>query len=548
MNGNYYFRYSKTVPKEYAGGSLSGANLAYVNVPELDPSTDTGNLRIIDRSYVGFPENSVLFADSIVTYEVGTGSIVNDSYNFLLTSEYGNASVNNGSPLTAIDVTIPIRPLWYIHRFGPDYVPDRLPNGSYNIRIFDDQGTQIASDHYKFDSTTSPVSLYTDLINTTDKYYTLVYMSGRAEVRRLLSVEPLYTRSYSDSPSSFEYTLSSNPAGDNRWVVTVGNSNIQYSIKNIGTTKIAVKHPIQVTSTTDPWYVQITNGYFKRILNGNVYEYYLPEYSASQSWKPKYPFKLQAMEKPIFIDNHTLRLKQTPLAKYADTAATKTLHIYVRKSLDRTSLLSNDVNALINDLGAQTTTAQAAVYLAETTPLWDSILWQELEVEDIDRNSGIVKISGLKGTGPFNSRDNAIYATDEIVACYYYIEEEYTFSTVNFNPLTNQAIRNGGISIYLRPAKAYGYYGVAGNELEGSEYIASATIGWLRFDENEEIKESSSNTADAKYVDDFYLINDGSCIPQEGFDHTKFVELARVFISPSSAIRDIRMRIFLIRG
>lgn len=548
MNGNFYFRYSETIPKEFAQGTLQGANLAYVNVPELDPSSDTGNLRIIDRSYYNFPENSILFADSIVHYPAPAGNIINDSYNFLITSEYGNATPNNGTQLGAINPTIPIRPLWYIHRFGLDYLPDLLPSGGYSIQVYDKNGQLVPSDHYKFDSTTAPTALYTDLINTLDDTYTLVYMSGRNEVRRLLSVEPLFTKVNTD-PEAYQYSLVANPGGDNRWLIVVEDGNLEYSVKNVGTTKIYIKHPIQVTSQADPWYVQITNGYFKRIQNGNVYEYYLPEY-ISQSWKPSYPYKLQVLEKPIFVDNNMLRLKQTPLAKFDDSDELKTLHIYVRRSTDRTihdpSTGSNDVNALINAAGLSTSTAVASAALALTTPDWTAIGWQELEIEDIDRNSGLVKISGLEGTLPdgsaFNSKDNAIYTTDEIVACYYYIEEEYTFNKINFNPLANRTLLGGGISVYLKPARAYGYPGIETATLNGYSISFANTVEWLRFDADENIVESSTGlvpVGTGNTVDAFYATSNVDNIPQEEHDQTKFIELARIFISPSSTIRDI---------
>lgn len=537
MNGNFYFRYSKSIPKEYAKGTLAGANLAYVNVPELDPTSDTGNLRVIDRSYINFPENNVLFAGSTVTFAPGTGSIVNDSYNFLLTSEYGNASENNGTTLAPINPTIPVRPLWYVHRFI-DFAPDKAPSGEYSIRVFNSKGEQIPSDHYKFDSSTAPSCLYTDLINTLEEHYTIVYMSNRTEVRRLLSVEPVYNRSYASTPGDYEYVLTSNPSGDNRWLIVVGNNGIQYSLKNIGTTKISVKHPVQVTQQTDPWYIQITNGYFKHIQNGNVYEYYLPEYSY-QNWKPSRPFKLQVLEKPEFIDNQTVRLKQTPLARYTDSDDMKEIHLYVRKSVDRTYTLNDNINDLINAAGNKLTTSAAATILSASSPDWDSITWQELEISDIDRNSGLVRISGLKDSENYNRKDNAIYTTDEIVACYYYIEEEYTLTGINFNPLANRDLLTGGVSIYLKPAKAYPYPGVESATLEET-FIYPTTVEWLRFDEDENIvAQSASGSTFSGNIDDFYAVTNENNIPSEGNDHSKIVELARIFISPSSSIRDI---------
>ncbi len=537
MGCQYYFRYSKTVPKEPISGSLIGANLAFVNVPELDPSTDTGNLRIVDRSYT-FPENNILFADSVVSF-VGP-SVSNDASNFLVTDEYGNAT-SDLIP-AAVDKTIEIRPLWYKHVFASSYVPSLPSSGQYNIKIYDETGAVIPSDHYKLSPSTGvPTALYTDLVNTVDKTYMLVYMCGGIEIRRLLSVEPIFTERLTGSNlAAKEYKKAVDPS-DNRYKITVSTTGKQYSLKNIGTTKIYAKHPIQVSGPHDPWYVQLVNGYFKRIQDGNVYEYYLPEFS-SQAWRPQAPFKLQILETPIFIDNNTLRLKQTPLPKTSDTISDK-IHIYIRKSLDRTSAINNAITAAGGIL------SNSEAFLASSPTNTVSSRWWELEVGDIDRNSGLVKILGIKQPSgdstvyeTFSDVDNAIYTTDEIVACYYYIEEEYTYIRRNFNPLSDRTLLDHGVSIYIRPAKAYGYPGNTDAKLPSTSYPADHVVEYLLFNKNEEITDYSNDAASipiGQTLDAFYTSGADSPIAKEGANQTLLLEIARVFVGGSSTIYDI---------
>jgi hypothetical protein len=316
------------------------------------------------------------------------------------------------------------------------------------------------------------------------------------------------------------YTLTMNLA-DNRYVVATYFTNKQHSIKVLESTKISVKHPVQVSSVLDPWYVQITNGYFKHIrANNNTYEYYIPEYGL-QHWSPTYPHKLQRLEVPIFIDNNTVRLKQTPLSSPIDIGTPWSIRLYIKKSIDRTDSTNETINGSGNDASENN--------------------WCYFVVNDYDRNSGLIKIGNLLDpTGlrvSTTPADNLIYSTDVLYASYYYKEEEYTYLKCNFNPLTNKNILSKGVSLYIKPAK---YYNIASPSTLPTG-LNSPSIEYILFDKDEKVVGGSNDTIRnfVGTLDDYYASIYYPDTPLEGGDHTLFLELARVYTAPTSTVKDL---------
>jgi hypothetical protein len=520
----YYFRYSSEVPKTSVG-SMRGANLAYVNIEELDPSTELGNIRLIDFSHT-FPENRLLSGNTVRIFS--GNSTINDSANFLLTNIYSNT--NDTTTLTPINKSEEVLPLWYKHDIGDEERIDRMPNGQYILRLEDNNGLVVDTNRYKTffrSGSTEPAGIYTDLINTNNLYYILVYISSGVEVRKLLSVEIIFNKVESFSTTTAnEYKVTYN-ASDTKYVIVTNGSNpaIIYSIKNEASTKIYAKHPVKVLSG-EPWYLQIVNGSFKRSYTGWDYEYYIPEYTI-QNWDPGFPSKKQLMETPEFVDNTLLRLRQTPLSL---EASINPLRIYVRESSDRSDLL----NTLINSTGA--------ILDPNDTPFTDnssSSHWWQVNITDIDQNSGLIKVSGLTPpvglTVPtdlvITDNDMKVFTTDSLYAFYYYKELEYTYMALNLNPVLDRYITKGGFSIYIKPARAY---------VNGANYIASSVVNYIRFDDSEIITGGSDPSITTGItVDDFFAISDDSGVPEIGRDHKTFLELGRVFIRNTSTIRDI---------
>lgn len=526
MNQLFFFRYSPEVPKTSVG-SLVGANLAYVNPPQLDPVSDTGNISIVDRSF-SFPENNVLFANTTRTFSGNIG--FNDTNNILLTNVYTNT--NNLATLAPINQTVPVRPLWYQHIFVPSDPIVASPNGSFSVTIFDNKNNQISSDHYQlFPATGTPTGIYTDLLNTLDTYYFVQYLSPNGQVYKLLSVEPVFVAVDSFTGTGAGQYIATQTTTN--WQIQVtGDPTVTYSILTIGTTKINVQHPIQAASTA-AWYVRISNGYFKRVLpasagGSNTYEYYIPEYVA-QPWNPKSPFQYQIDEQPIFLDNNLLRLRQNPISPLGEIA--NDVEIYIRNSTQR----SDATNQYINGTGQN---FDPVPYSGNTI----SNVWWRVLVDDIDRNTGLVKTGGLSSppvAGPWGvantqittGNDSLMYINDDLHAFYFFEQLDYVYTKISLNPIFDTTLLSTGVSIYIKPARA---------NVGGVVYAPTTVVDHIIFDQNENIIGASDPLVPLNgTVDDFFAASDSSGIPIIGKDQTKFLELARIFVRNTAVITDI---------
>lgn len=510
-------RYSQEVPKSPISGTLNGPNLAFVHVPQLDPSSPTGNINIADRSF-RFPENTTLFANNIVKFNANLG--LNDTSNILLTNKYSNTI--DITTLSPINKTVPVRPLWYKYTFLTGFPLLANPNGTFTVRLIDNTGNEISQDHIVIDAPNG--KFYTDIVNTLTVWYNVVYLSNSGQVTKLLSAEPVFREVSSFSPglNNPEYIAQYDPVHNRFQIRTQADPSTIFSMLTIGTTKISVQHPVNA-GPVDPWYLKISNGYFKRFVSSNIYEYGVPEYF-TQVFNPEAPFNYQVGETPTFMSNNLLRLRQVPLVPQG--VILTDVVVYVRFSRER----QDTANYIINTAGGQ---SDVIPYTTNTI----STVWCRLSIEDIDRTTGIVKINGvLKPNGTPISLlpdDNVIYQSDQLLAFYFYQELDLVFNKISLNPILNRALLTTGISIYITPARA---------TVNGISYIATSTVAYLLFDENEIIIGASDPQVPLGItIDAFYAQTDSTGIPLMFNDRSTFLELARVFVRNVATIRDITL-------
>jgi hypothetical protein len=509
MGKPYYFRFSDEVPKEdIPSATLVGAVLAYINIPEIDPSSEDGNIRILASDFQ-FPENTIASSDQVVTFT--NNSIYSDTPNILLTNIYNNT--NDITTLTPINRTVEVRPLWYKYTFLSIAPISPKPNGSYEIRIFDNKWNLMPEERHKIDSNKE---FYTDLINTSDTYYWVVYLSEGIEVKKLLSVEPIFKEVTSLTLQDQQQYQASYSEYDQRWIITTNSSSSTsiFSMKTIGNTRISLVHPIEATKL-EPWYLQIANGYFRRVYNNQEYEYYIPEYS-TQIWNPQYPYKYQQLETVNFIDNNLIKLKQTPLIPETENIVNK-IKIYIRKSTSRT----DTINELINNAGLILDTENDGPFIDNT----DSTYWWQAIVEDYDRNTGYIKISGIQPPPGSHytipDTDNMLFANDAIYAFYYHQEDEYVFTELNLNPILDRSLTKCGISIYIKPARGTGNSG---------RFVTDKTIHYIRFNEDDYCEEYGVT------IDEFFAQSDNT---GDITDHATYLELGRIYVRNIAVLRDI---------
>lgn len=523
-NPLFTIRYSSTVPKTQSG-TLVGPILSYVAVPQLDPASDTGNIRIINSSYT-FPENTNLFSNNITTFIDNAGIAV--SNNILITSYYSNTF--NNTTLAPIQATKPVTPLWYQFSFANYPAITSQPNGTYIATITDNNGDLVDTNHYiLYPSTGVPQYIYTDLINTPDTWYYVNYLTtNNIPIQRFLSVTPIYNMVSTSSPGTNQYTIQYNSPSALWNITTAGNPDIIYSILPIGNTIIQLINPVQA-SNTSPWYAQITNGYFQRNIitsaGTNSYTYYLPEYQ-TQAWDPVIPFQFWPGETPIFIDNQTLRLRNIPLRPAG--LYPNDLYIYITNSSSRSDSSNYNINT-------QGNLFDSSVFNPSNNNI-PSAIWWRLIVTDIDRNSGLVTIGGIQSADGITTittgLDADIYQDDILLAFYYYQELDYVFNDINLNPTLDDAVLTAGISVYIRPA----IYTTA----NGSSGSVNSVSDYLLFDQNQIILQASDPLVSlGQTLSAFYSATNGSGIPAIGEDQTTFLELGRIFIRNAATIRNI---------
>jgi hypothetical protein len=94
-----------------------------------------------------------------------------------------------------------------------------------------------------------------------------------------------------------------------------------------------------------------------------------------------------------------------------------------------------------------------------------------------------------------------------------------------------------GVSLYIKPAKYYN----TNVESSFSLGMNSPTVEYILFDNNNKIVSGSNSTINnfSGTVDEYFSSIYHPDVPLEGGDHTLFLELARIYIAPTSTIKDL---------
>jgi hypothetical protein len=211
------------------------------------------------------------------------------------------------------------------------------------------------------------------------------------------------------------------------------------------------------------------------------------------------------------MSNNLIRLRQIPLSPIG--ALANDVVIYIRFSRERTDSSNYFINAQGNQVDLN----------PELGPTISTI-WYRLQIEDIDRTTGLVRISGIldNNGNPINNipDDNVIYKSDKLEAFYFYQELDLVFNKISLNPIFNRQLLTTGISIYIKPIRS---------TIGGVTQPSSLSVtDYLLFDENENILFASDPAVpQAGSVDSFF-----TTLPND-------LELARIFVRNTAVVRDI---------
>jgi len=197
-----------------------------------------------------------------------------------------------------------------------------------------------------------------------------------------------------------------------------------YAYKASDSANIEIIEPTG-SAADDPWYIRISAGDFLTNVQGTTYRYRIAEF-LSQTFTPYPPIKQVGGEISSVLSQTLVKLDNANIIE-SDTDL-----LYV-------SMLINDadgegVAAFTTDpFLADTIAANGAAY-----KMWNTTT--RYGIKSIDHKSGFVDIDG------FEFED-----TQEVVSTYFFEEQYYAFTDINFNPISNRDIVNRRIALFIDP-------------------------------------------------------------------------------------------------
>ena len=396
-----YIRYRRQVPK-------SDVMLEYIG---YEPITPDNTLFIADLS-AETPENSQLSTYSFDNVSIHTvKNLVVPTRNILITNK--KRTKENGI----------VVPFFYSHK---------LPDNTVNVSVHKITNTgreAISNGLYTFTSGTDYV--FSDFINKFNE------VSGQYQIYFVTSIDTNGNSSvdiWNGQPAFHEATFDDIDP-DTGWLYFTSNAYVlnqsgnywhisfpqidTYFIKGQQNSRIQVLEPALQTSS-DPWFIEVTNGSFAANINGTNYNYSVPEYE-EQNFGPSKPYMLTTWESALKINKKTIKLQREDV--YIN--ANEYMHLEL-------IFLDEQKNIL---------------YALTTDPTKAGSKYSDTDIEYIiDKIDSIDNYGGIISLVDFIIKDSY-----EIHATYYYKANTYIFTDYNLNPLYNEDILDYMFVVYIVP-------------------------------------------------------------------------------------------------
>ena len=422
----FTFRFNSGIPN-------SGINMAYASVDEIHADT---NLFISDKS-TSINENSPGF---LVEEETFLGPSYTTFFkNFLMTDVF-----------TPAEVTRPSEPLYFRHTLDSSIDENSISildknfspiDGSlyviqkpYTYSIVDgDPNDDSDVDHaleyeavyvynnleHSFDAETGDYEVYyvshvdattgnvvTELLSNNNVFH----QAGFGDIWVVTSQLEPWGKAYliEETNGTYELTLP-----------TTGT----YSIQSLDAARIFITEPVTKESV-DPWFARVTNGSFRTTHNALQYVYSLPEFSA-QSFNPIEPYKLIINERSERITNNLIKLNHNKIYH------SLFLHFYI--DIVITDEEDNPLFAITTD------PERLGTNYIDSVGTTTDIMWDDEAFDSLDARHGFIYL------------DTIIKDSYNVTTTYYFEEEYYEFTTINFNPTQNINILTERVVLYLVP-------------------------------------------------------------------------------------------------
>ena len=375
-------------------------------------------------------------------------------------------------------------PLYFKHVFEEDYDAIVLES----VRLYDQDFNEVSIDKYKLEliynydegtgepTTASHYEVYNSLESDYDPVsgdftvYFLQYTdnSGSAEITKtvLLENEKAYKEAtYSDiwhvtlglKPWEKVYTLNES---SNSLFVEMSQS-LSTSVRYEETKRVRVYGPTE-TADTSPWYIRIVNGSFNSGYGSYSLGYKIPEFS-QQAFNPIEPYKLSVLGESTMISDHLIKLPNEDLIF---GTLFSSLYIVVQ-SEDGEALYAITDNASYDGTDYIDFEGERVYDEDNITIKWSTDL-----LLGVDKLSGIVQV------------DIDLVSSYKIFSTYSYVEETYALTSLNMNPIYDQASANETRAVYLVPTNC------PTNEAASGQ---TAAVRWLKISPSGKILASNQN-------------------------------------------------------
>jgi hypothetical protein len=420
-------------------------NIAYV---AGSPVTPGNNFFISDRS-TSLVQNRVPSSLDLIIETVG--SLLLNVDKFRVTDVF-----------TTETPTQPEKPLFFAHtlkNFNSD-TPGFADKSLLSIEFADENLVVVPFSEYSLDATVGKV--YNNIENTYDSAtgtasvrfikYTVRTISGSdltvISYHELINNEAVYTQADFDDldpfghilPGRKKYFIDEQP-GTNKFEITLPSTQ-RYAYKEITESRIKLLPPTALDNSI-PWYTRVTNGRFVTSLQTGPavftnHIYGIAEFDA-QGFFPFPPYKAQIVQSAIWITETLIKLPKNVITHEGFGLF---IEVVVRDSLRNVKFVYTDDPSRVG-----------LFYGNSTVRYTEGIL-------SLDFPGGFVEV-----TGPLR--------TDDIITANFYTqEEEYEFTSVDFNPSNNLDILDQRVVVYVAPETPY-----TGNLDASLHYLLVDSIG-----------------------------------------------------------------------
>lgn len=380
--------------------------VAYVENPELD---SWRNIQIADRSY-SIPQNS----PSRVGLRAPFDKVTATSYS----SEYKSLLITNQ---TFVDEFGRTRPLFYKHTLAANVTQCSLRVSSGGQRhdvdsgyVVDLENSVIYTNYLNFfNPDTGAYRLYfvvcTDdtgerthtLLNPTPVAKEATWEDIDLDTGTLTKAYPVYSQERNTSGYTYYFN-----EGDTWYIRPLEQSLIR--------TRLPVGREPE-----DPWYLRFTDGDITAVTNSASRQYYVPEYD-QQNFVPSKPIRFSVYERMLWVNRHTL------------AATRKNLNIDPENGLHITFYVYDVEGVLIRVFS--TDTSKSGTRYSDTDVFYETDV-----VASWDNGGGLISM-GVK-----------LHPSWTVRSQYYYEADDYEYSLLNLNPLSNDKALDHMFVFYIIP-------------------------------------------------------------------------------------------------